>query len=80
MTPKEKARELIELYEGVIVIKYEETLPKRCAIQAVKQILIILDNVSTISGNYFRGTETHGYVDADVEEKYWKDVLNELLK
>ena len=93
MTPKEKAEELVFAYipyvycfvgSGMLSNDYDEKMAKenakKCAAIAVDKLSGVMDNVAAISNNYFRGTETGGYVDADVEENYWKSVKSEIEK
>lgn len=90
MPPKEKAYALVTIFSSYahawigIAGKYKYAVDKlhenskQCALIAVDEIIKLMDKVSTISGNYFRGTETGSYVDADIEEKYWQEVRKEI--
>lgn len=77
MTPQEKAKELIAKFKYLYIRNNES---KQCTLICVDEILILLNEVAGIQNNYFRGTETGGYVDTDVEENYWKKVKEELTK
>lgn len=83
MTPKEKAERLVSDYckisraDNTHSPKY---YAKECALRCVNEILKLIDEVAGISNNYFRGTETNSYVDAEMEEEYWKKVKTEIEK
>jgi hypothetical protein len=67
MTPKEKARELIDKYQFVYIQHYTSMFEvKECALIAVNEILDIA---------YWEYMESMG----EKEEKYWQQVKQELL-
>ena len=71
MTPKEKAKELVEKYDSILRAKFEKWgiaygkgQPKRCAIIAVDEIIEVSNEV------YF----------SDHQIKYYEDVKQEIEK
>jgi hypothetical protein len=65
MTPKEKARELINKYKNSIILFDDDIDSKKCAIIAINEMTKYIPNV---------------YHDDLIKEKYWKKVKNEIKK
>lgn len=70
MTPKEKAKELIELYYNLFSVELENTIDHReaqqCALIAVEEIL------NAITFNMY---DEDAY---NKEDKYWQEVKEEI--
>ena len=68
MTPKEKAKELIEKYQFVEIANYTSMFEvKECALILVNEIIDIA---------YWEYMESMG----EQEEKYWEQVKQEIIK
>jgi hypothetical protein len=68
MTPKEKAKELVDKYEFVYIQNYTSMFEvKECALIAVNEILDIA---------YWEYMESMG----EKEEKYWEEVKQEIQR
>lgn len=87
MTPKEKALKLKQAFgysssdcDELDKTTLPESVATKCALIAVNEIIDLIDRVSDISGQYLKGTETGGYIDADKELEYWQAVKTELKK
>lgn len=84
MDPKDKAKEIYDkyykLFQPLYMPKAACREAKICCNILIDEITTIVNNVSDISGNYFRGTESNNYVDADIELKFWNDVRIEISK
>ena len=67
MTPKEKAKELVDKYEFVYIQNYTSMFEvKECALIAVNEILELA---------YWEYMESMG----EKEEKYWQEVKQEII-
>ena len=66
MTPKEKAKELIDKYSFVEIANYTSMFEvKQCALIAVNEIIDIFENIDDIQGWYY---------------SYWESVKIEIEK
>lgn len=94
MNPKEKAKELVEKFipfvdlsilpESTNTDEFESTPmmenSKQCALICVEEILNYSDAVSSISGVFHRHSVNGNYVDADIENEWWRQVKTEIEK
>jgi hypothetical protein len=79
MTPKEKAKELIELFQTVVITAFEYDSfcmtpeeAKQCALIAVDEILKVAAPIIDINEDYFKELR------ADQTQYYWQQVKTEI--